>query len=265
MKSIALVREEKMQNPYNRYQSIKETAKPKKEMKKSSRKPINSSSRRKAKSKKTEAMVFNIPILSLCLFGFLLSFYIFTYTDEVMDIISRIHVGMTQSVAADEEKSAIEDTEKGAKNSPLPVGKVSALKSDADHLTMKNANVYKALKDKRRELEKKERRLAQLEEDLQLQKEEIEKQLKEMQEMRRNISSKLDKKVVADQESIDKLVGVYSSMKPQKAAKILSQLDDALAIQVLGKMKKQNAAAILNYIEPKKAQYLSEKFTGLKK
>ena len=130
---------------------------------------------------------------------------------------------------------------------------------------MKNASVYKALKNKRRELEKKERRLAQLEEELQIQKKEIERQLAEMQEMRKNISAKLDKKVETDRESIEKLVGVYASMKPANAAIILSNLEENLAVKVLGKLKKQNAAAILNFIDPKKAQVLSEKFTGIKK
>jgi len=104
-----------------------------------------------------------------------------------------------------------------------------------------------------------------LEEDLQQQRVEIEKQLLELKEMRRTISSKLDSKVMADQESIDKLVGVYSNMKPQNAATIISKLDDQLAIKVLSKMKPQNAAAVLNFVEPQKAQTLSEKYAGLKR
>ena len=83
--------------------------------------------------------------------------------------------------------------------------------------------------------------------------------------MRREISSVLDKKVVADKESVNKLVAVYSNMKPLNAANIISSIDEELAIKVLSKMKKQNAAAILNFIEPKKAQTLSEKYAGLKK
>lgn len=248
-----------MQNPYSRYQKNQGMAQvPKKT--KLDRPKASRPKRRKPIKKKGSGPQFNISLIALSIFGLLGSYYIFSYTDEVMDAVNRIEIGITRSLATDEKKAEKDSNKKDA----LPVGKATELKKADSQLTMKSTNVYKALKDKRRELEKKERRLAQLEEELQIQKQEVQKQLQEMQEMRRNIASKLDKKVVADQESIDKLVGVYSSMKPQNAALILTQLDDELAIQVLAKMKKQNAAAILNYVAPKKAQFLSEKFTGLK-
>lgn len=253
-----------MQNPYSRYQQTQE-------MKATSKRKVTkvslskrSKSFQKSKRRSKDDSI-NWTMMSLCAFGLLSSFYTFTHTDEVMTMFSKIQVGMTVSNAAEEEEIAEMEAETNKTEGSLPVGKVTQPVTSDNQLTMKNANVFKALRDKARELEKKERRLAQLEEELQQQKTEIEKQLKDMQEMRRNISSKLDKKEVADQKSIDKLVGVYSSMKPQNAALIFTQLDDALAVQILDKMKKQSAAAILNYIEPKKARSLSEKFTGVKK
>ena len=53
-------------------------------------------------------------------------------------------------------------------------------------------------------------------------------------------------------------------MKPGQAANIISTINEDLAIQVLSKMKKKNAAQILNMIEPAKARVLSEKFAGYK-
>ena len=243
---MRLEREGLMQNPYKAYQK-NQVEKPgpvaqKEKIKKRTgtrRKPI-----RKAKEKHS----LSVPWIMASLAGLSLSFYIFAYTDQFIDLVSRIDIGMTWAGAAEEEKNSPETTEMQEKAAALPVGKVSNLKSDSENLTMKNASVFDAL-----------------EEELQRQKVEIEQQLKEMQEIRRNISSKLDKKEVADQESINKLVGVYANMKPQNAAIILSQIDDDLAVKVLGKMKKQNAAAILNFVQPQKAQMLSEKFTGLKK
>ena len=250
-----------MQNPYNMYKKNQGSS-----PQVSAKKKVKQKARKKVAPKKSPTKAKpNTLVLLGCFFGLGASFYIFAYTDQFMGQLSNIQVGMTQSRAADGEKAATSTDGKAAKATALPVGKVSHLKSDGDHLTMKNASVYKALKDKRRELEKKERRLAQLEEELQIQKAEIEKQLKEMNAMRRDISSKLDQKVVADQESINKLVGVYANMKPQNAAIIISQIDDDLAVKVLGKMKKQNVAAILNFVKPDKAQMLSEKFTGMKK
>ncbi len=254
-----------MQNPYNRYQQNQKTEK-KPQAAKMQKKQTNTKTRRavlKANTKSSHKTQWSY--IGLSVLGLGMSFYIFMYTDQFLDTVGKFELSFSSVLADDGEKAAPREENSDANKSSLPVGRVSQLKSDADHLTMKNASVYKALKKKEEDLEKKERRLAQLEEELQVQKEEIEKQLKEMNEMRRNISSKLDKKVTADQESLEKLVGVYSSMKPQNAATIISQIDDELAVKVLGQMKKTNAAEILNYIEPKKARMLSEKFTGLKK
>ncbi len=255
-----------MQNPYNRYQKNQNTevsSKPKNK-KKTASSPARKPKRRPQKnSNKPKGTHWAWVMLSFL--GLSLSFYIFMYTDQFIDTISRVQVNFNSVMASEGENSSDQGEKKDQKDKSLPVGRVSQLKSDADHLTMKNASVYKALKEKEEELDKKERRLAQLEEELQIQKDEIEKQLKEMKEMRRNISSKLDQKVSADKESVEKLVGVYSNMKPQNAATIISQVEDDLAVKVLGQMNKRNAAAILNYIEPKKARMLSEKFTGLKK
>lgn len=259
---MQLAREGKMQNPYNRYQKnqgVKAKKKPKAPA------PRRAPRVQRPKVKKTQDSGLSVTWIIGSLAGLLISFYAFAYTDQFISLVSRIQVGFSTSLAADGEDSAAEGAENGLEKPVLPAGTISEPKTDVDHLTMKNANVYKALKDKRRELEKKERRLAQLEEELQKQKEEIERQLKEMQEMRQNISAKLDRKVAADQESVAKLVGVYANMKPKNAALILSQLDEELAVKVLGQMKKQSAAEILNFVEPKKAQYLSEKFSGLKK
>ena len=251
-----------MQNPFDVYKNQQSTVAKPKTKKPTPKKRPKVRKTRAVRKKQGPGIPWSI-IMGSC-FGLLLSFYVMMNTDQVMGFLSRIDVSMTQSQAADEAKKSTKGNNDQEVAASLPVGPVTHLKSDNDHLTMKNASVYKALKQKRRELEKKERRLAQLEEELQLQKVEIEKQLKEMQAMRSNISQRLDRKVAADQESINKLVGVYSNMKPQNAAIILSNVDEGLAIKVLGLMKKQNAAAILNYVSPVKAQVLSEKFTGLK-
>lgn len=188
------------------------------------------------------------------------------YADEVLQTLSQVRIGVfSNSLAEEGENPADPNQEKGENAAALPVGQVSRLETDAKNLTMQNASVYEALRGKRLELEKKERDLARMEEDLQKQKAEIKKQLKEMQDMRREISSVLEEKVKTDEGSINKLVGVYSSMRPENAAKILTDIDEELAIKVLALMKKQSAAEILNFIEPGKARRLSEKYAGLQK
>ena len=139
------------------------------------------------------------------------------------------------------------------------------LQDDTAKVSMENTNINDTLEDKRRELEKKERDLKLLSDDLEARKKEIDSQLKELFAMRRKISSTLDSKVQSDSESLVKLVGVYSNMKPQAAARVIVGLDEELAVKVISNMKKQNAAAILNFIDAKKARALSEKYAGIRK
>lgn len=54
-------------------------------------------------------------------------------------------------------------------------------------------------------------------------------------------------------------------MQPEKAAKIIDQLDEGLAVQVLSGMKKKNVAEIMNLLPIDKARDLSEKFTGYRR
>jgi flagellar motility protein MotE (MotC chaperone) len=265
MKLIPQEREIEMQNPYNRYQQnagIKPKQKTQVQKVSQTPRPVVKNN---AVKKKVEKEPIGLGLITLSFMGLCLSFYIFAYTDDFINLLGRLNISFSSVSAADGEKDASKSEKKMEKTAPLPVGETSSLNVGEDSLTMQNTSVFNALKDKNRELEKKERQLALLEEDLHKQKMEIEKQLLEMKEMRRNISSKLDEKVIADQESVNKLVGVYSDMKPQSAATILSTIDEQLAIQVLSKMKKQNAAAILNFMEPQKAQVLSEKYVGIKK
>lgn len=252
-----------MQNPYSKYQNHQQSIKPKKQSK---QKPKSKTqARRKPKQSTSKKGQTPVSLILMSFVGLVSSFYVSFYTDDFLDLVNRIEIGFSTVVAADEAKTSTKVEKSSSSSDKKPVGSSDILKSGDSQLTMKNASVYEALKNKQLELDKKERRLARLEEDLQKQKDEIEKQLKELMSIRRNISSKLDKKVTADKESVEKLVGVYSNMKPQNAATIISQLDEDLAIKILGKMKKQVAGAILNYVQPAKAQVLSEKYAGLKK
>jgi flagellar motility protein MotE (MotC chaperone) len=72
-------------------------------------------------------------------------------------------------------------------------------------------------------------------------------------------------KVQADEQKVDNLVQFYSNMKAPQAAKIIETIDEDLAVQVIAKMKKKNAADIMNLLKPEKAQMISERYVGYRK
>ena len=104
-----------------------------------------------------------------------------------------------------------------------------------------------------------------MDQELQAQKSELDKRMKELEDVRRGISSVLEDKVKVDDKKVDTLVLMYSDMKAPQAAKVFETMDEDLAVEILGRMKKKNAADIMNLLKPEKAQVLSEKFAGYKR
>lgn len=214
-------------------------------------------------------------LLSFTLFGFLVTAAGTFYLDEIAKFLSRIEIGVFARAGAEEpqkkenEKSEPkkEDADKTASKDE---DKAEEKKSDAT--AAKGAegqdvelNHFARLRERKTELDKREEGLTKMETELQQQRQELEQKLKELEEVRRKISSVLEEKVQADDQKIDNLVQFYSNMKAPQAAKIIESIDEDLAVQVIAKMKKKNAADIMNLLKPEKAQSISEKYVGYKK
>ncbi len=104
-----------------------------------------------------------------------------------------------------------------------------------------------------------------MEEELQKQKVELDKRIVQLEEMRSQIAQVLKDRVEVDQEKVNKLVELYSTMKPKQAAEVIGSINDDLAVEVLAKMKKKSAAEVMNLLPPEKARMLSEKYTGYRR
>ncbi len=176
------------------------------------------------------------------------------------------------------EKATATDKKSGAKSeksadggkdsSAKTAGKEGSEKVDGianiKNWTPEELSFFNKLSDRKIELDRRETELNKLDEELQKQKAELDEKIKQLEKMRADIGQTLKARVTTDQEKIEKLVQVYSNMKPQNAAKVIETLNETLAVEVLDKMKKKNAAEILNVMETKKAQRLSEILAGYK-
>ncbi len=121
---------------------------------------------------------------------------------------------------------------------------------------------FNTLNEREHQLDLREAELNKLEAELHKQKSEIEARIAKLDQIRADVANILKGRVATDEQKVNTLVDFYSNMKPQQAATIIGNLNEDLAVEVLGKMKKKNAAAIMNLLDPKKAEILSEKFTG---
>ena len=179
--------------------------------------------------------------------------------DFLDTFVKRIEVGVFGAARAESPATAakIEPAKPVAESATAPPQPEKKDGDSVDHL--------KRLVDREKQLDTRETELKQSETELQTEKDALEKRLKELQDTRREISSVLEDKVKSDEQKVDTLVQVYSNMKPQQAAKIFETMDESLAIDILGRMKKKNAAEIMNLLKSDKAQSLTEKYAGYKK
>lgn len=194
-------------------------------------------------------------MIGVSFLGFMVAIWGFQNHEEVENIIKRVEVQMTGEAIAQPSAAPAE----AAPAEPKAEAPVTAAMSghEIDHL--------QKLNERSKELDAREEELNRMETELATQKVELEKRLKELEEMRGKISGILEDRVKVDDEKVDTLVQMYTNMKPPQAAKVFETMDEDLAIEILGRMKKKNAADIMNLLKPEKAQILSEMFAGYKR
>lgn len=213
------------------------------------------------KKKKRKSVPWKM--MGVSFMGLLVALWGFQNHEEVERMVKRVEITMTGEAVAENVPSKPEAKEAAAATEKKDEGadsekKASALSTEElDHLTKLN--------DRKKELDAREEELNRQEAELQAQKSELDKRLKELEEMRGKISSMLEERVKADDQKIDTLVQMYSNMKPPQAAKIFETMDEDLVVEILGRMKKKNAADIMNLLKPEKAQIISEKYAGYKR
>lgn len=213
---------------------------------------------KKAKPKR-KSMPWGLVLFSLV--GALLTFWGFNNYEAVEKFVKNVEVEFLGTAVAQTPSPA--QTPAPAAVSPPSTAATegqrqpSTAPAEIEHLTK--------IHEKTKELAAKEEELQRVEQELALQKVEIEKRMKELEEMRAKISSILEERVKVDSEKVDTLVQMYTNMKPVQAAKVIETIDEDLAIEILGRMKKKNAADIMNMIKPEKAQSFTEKLAGFKR
>lgn len=213
----------------------------------------------------------NIPILIVLSMIVLGSYWATENVDTVTKWLNSVKISsfssafaVNQDVPSGKNSSETNST-KAEKTSTVPKSKGVADTESKRSWSEEEIRVFSKLDERRRELDSREQELAKLEEELQKQKLELDSKLKELEKMRQGIAQVLKDRITVDSEKVDKLVEFYANMKPQNAAKIFEEINENLAVEVLGRLKKKNAAEIMNLVKPDKAQRLSEKYAGYRR
>lgn len=208
---------------------------------------------------------FPVKTIILILMGVSVVGYSFLHIDELEKFATRLEFGLLESSFAQESPAAAKAVSANSAEAPNKApASVEKSESPQASESFQSEEHFKVLAQRKKQLDEREAQLARSEAELEVQKKAIEAKLQELEETRRKISSVLEDKVKVDEQKVETLVQMYTNMKAPQAAKIFETLDEDLAIEILSRMKKKNAADIMNLIKPEKAQIFSEKYAGFK-
>ncbi|MCL2340597.1 MAG: MotE family protein [Proteobacteria bacterium] len=90
---------------------------------------------------------------------------------------------------------------------------------------------------------------------------EVDKKIEQLDQLRVRVEKLLEQKSAEEQKRIGELAKTYEKMSADKAATVLSTVDQALAVAILGKMKTKATARILNNMDREKAAKLTTTFS----
>jgi flagellar motility protein MotE (MotC chaperone) len=127
-----------------------------------------------------------------------------------------------------------------------------------DGLTEKERQVLTELRKRRQELEGEQARLEKTRERLQILKNKLGSDLDRIKRYRDQLQVKMQQEEQLRTEKMNHLVKVYSSMEPEKAAERIDQMDRDTAVKLLSRMSGQAAGRILAFVEPQKANTISQ-------
>lgn len=182
------------------------------------------------------------------------------HAEEVESFAQRVEVGwMGQARAAETAPAA------SAPAAAAPATAESASTANREPAAAVSVDHLTKLNDRKKQLDAREAEIVRQEGELAKMKTEMEERLKELAQMRGDISAMLSDRLKADDSKVDNLVQMYSNMKPPQAAKVFESMDEDLAVEILVRMKKKNAAEIMNLLPPGKAQMFTERYAGYKK
>lgn len=216
-------------------------------------------SKKRAEKNKNKKSFPIMPIFSFaaCI---LAVFILIEKFDDIESYISKIEIGLgtaqaETAPAATEAAKTSGDVKAAEGTAEAPVATVGEAKED-------NADYLFKLAERKKELDAREEELNKKAAEIVKQKLDIEAKLKQLEESRDKIAGMLKERIASDSGKVDNLVQVYSNMKPNQAAKVFETMDEDLVIEILGRMKKKNAADILNLVKTEKAQKFSERYAG---
>lgn len=140
---------------------------------------------------------------------------------------------------------------------PMQVARTQDLPSDPLLMTDEEVDLLQALANRRRVLDERDRELGDREALLEAAQRRIEEKVTGLEALKKSIESLLVQQQDETETQYKSLVKIYENMKPKDAARIFEELEMAVLIPVVERMKERKTAPILAKMNPMKAKAIT--------
>ncbi len=130
------------------------------------------------------------------------------------------------------------------------------------NVNVETLRLIERIETKTKELKKREEAVKLKEQQLKDLEKKVKKDLKKIEDAINQGQVLLGISDDLNQENLDLLVNIYSSMRPEDAAPLIGALDERIGIPIISRMKSKIAAQILSQMDPKAVKVISEKLVN---
>ncbi len=171
--------------------------------------------------------------------------------------------GLFEGARAWAEEAAPAAAEGAAGTAPRPAPAVCALTPEQlaqqAGLSPAELRVIQSLKDRRAELDIRDNDFATMLPLMAAAEQKIDAKTQALNAVKAELQTLLGQVGEQEKAEIDRLVAVYSAMRPREAARIFATLDDKVRLPVAAAMRPRSLSAVMAQMEPAAARELTEK------
>jgi flagellar motility protein MotE (MotC chaperone) len=122
--------------------------------------------------------------------------------------------------------------------------------------------ILNALKDRRTELDVRDEDMASMLPLMMAAEQKLDAKTAALEAVKAEVQTLLGQVSEREKAEVDRLVAVYSAMRPRDAAPVFASLDDSVRLPVAAAMRPRSLAAVMAQMEPAAARELTEKLAG---
>jgi len=122
--------------------------------------------------------------------------------------------------------------------------------------------ILNALKDRRAELDVRDEDMASMLPLMMAAEQKLDAKTAALAAVKAEVQALLGQVGEREKAEVDRLVAVYSAMRPREAARVFATLDDDVRLPVAAAMRPRSLAAVMAQMEPAAARELTEKLAG---